>query len=182
MIQVPLLRAGRPYRSLAVQTVRDFRTEEPIAAISQANPGLIARDLAAAGASRRTLAGLTSAELLAICARAADLFAEGRLPVDPDGSDGDLQGPEDYIRQLSATCGLPESLCRFNMGKIRTVLAEMASVLAGLTRGLDLDALDAGWESRTAGGSPSSPRPIPSALSSPATRRASIRYGCRPTP
>ncbi len=89
MIQVPLLRAGRPYRSLEVQTVRDFRTGKPFAAVSQAHPGLIARDLAAAaGASRRALAGLTSAELLAICARAADLFAEGRLPVDPDGLDG----------------------------------------------------------------------------------------------
>ncbi|HSG40047.1 MAG TPA: aldehyde dehydrogenase family protein, partial [Thermoanaerobaculia bacterium] len=39
----------------------------------------------------------------------------------------------------------PETLCRFNMEKIRTVLAGMAHVLGGLTRGLDLAALDAGW-------------------------------------
>ncbi|HEX6904237.1 MAG TPA: aldehyde dehydrogenase family protein [Thermoanaerobaculia bacterium] len=133
MIEIPILRAGRPYRSLEVQTVRDLRTGEPVAEISQANSGLIKRDLLASG---KPLAGLTSAELLDICGRAARLFAEGEL---------EGQGPEDYIRRLSATSGLPETLCRFNMEKIRTVLAGMAGVLDGLTRGLDLSALDAGW-------------------------------------
>jgi acyl-CoA reductase-like NAD-dependent aldehyde dehydrogenase len=142
MIEIPLLRAGRPYRSLEAQTVRDLRTGEPVAAVSQANRGLIAKDLAAAGESRRALAGLPSVELLAICSRAAVLFSEGRLPVDPGG---ELQGPEDYVRQLSATSGLPETLCQSNMQKIHGVLAGMADVLAGLTRGLDLAALDAGW-------------------------------------
>ncbi|HEX9941211.1 MAG TPA: aldehyde dehydrogenase family protein [Thermoanaerobaculia bacterium] len=136
MLHLPLLRAGRPYRSLEVQTVRDLRTGEPVAEISQANRGLIARDLAGIGEGRRALARLTSAELLDICGRAAVLFAEGTL---------EDQGPEDYVRRLSATSGLPESLCRFNMQKVRTVLAGMADVLAGLTRGLDLAALDAGW-------------------------------------
>jgi acyl-CoA reductase-like NAD-dependent aldehyde dehydrogenase len=136
MIHVPLLRAGRPYRSLEVQTVRDLRTGEPVAEVSQANRGLIARDLAAVGEGQRALARLTSAELLEICGKAAVLFAEGKL---------EGQGPEEYIRRLSATSGLPETLCRLNMEKIRTVLAGMAKVLAGLTRGLDLGALDAGW-------------------------------------
>ncbi len=142
MIHLPLLRAGRPYRSLEALTVRDCRTAEPVATVSQAHRGLIAKDLAAAGESRRALAALTSAELLAICGRAAVLFAEGRLPADPDV---ELQGPEEYVRQLSATSGLPQTLCRSNMEKIRAVLAGMAEVLAGLTRGLDLAALDAGW-------------------------------------
>lgn len=140
MLHLPILRAGRPYRSLEVQTVRDLRTGEPVAEISQANRGLIARDLAAAaGEGRRALAGLTSAELLTICARAAVLFSEGEL---------EGQGPEEYVRRLSATSGLPETLCRFNMEKIRAVLAGMADVLSGLTRGLDLSALDAGWGSQ----------------------------------
>jgi acyl-CoA reductase-like NAD-dependent aldehyde dehydrogenase len=139
MLHLPILRAGRPYRSLEAQTVRDLRTGEPVAEVSQANRGLIARDLAAVGEGRRALAGLTSAELLALCARAAVLFGEGEL---------EGQGPEDYVRRLSATSGLPETLCRFNMEKIRTVLAGMADVLAGLTRGLDLSALDEGWGSQ----------------------------------
>jgi acyl-CoA reductase-like NAD-dependent aldehyde dehydrogenase len=145
MVHLPLLRAGRPYRSLEAQTVRDLRTGEPLASVSQANRGLIAKDLAAAGESRRALARLTSAELLAICGRAAARFAEGSLPTDFDGG---LQGPEEYVRQLSATSGLPETLCRLNMEKIRAVLAGMGDVLAGLTRGLDLAALDAGREAQ----------------------------------
>ena len=59
--------------------------------------------------------------------------------------DGDLQSPDDYIRQVSGTTGLPEILCRKNMKKIQLVLNEMEAVLGGLTRGLDLSVLDSGW-------------------------------------
>jgi acyl-CoA reductase-like NAD-dependent aldehyde dehydrogenase len=142
MLDIPLLRAGRAYRSLEAQTVRDLRTGEPVARLSQANRGLIARDLAMATEGRKALASLSTSELLGICGRAAALFAEERLPVD---SAGTLQGPDEYVRLLSATSGLPQTLCRANMEKIRAVLAGMASVLAGLTRGLDLSVLDAGW-------------------------------------
>ncbi|MFP5288737.1 MAG: aldehyde dehydrogenase family protein [Thermoanaerobaculia bacterium] len=107
-----------------MKPLRDFRTGEVIAEISQANPGLIARDLA----GMRPLK-LSTRELLEIYRRAAPLFVDS---------------PEEYIRNLSATCGLPETLCRFNMEKIRTVLDGMEAVLAGLTRGLDLSVLDAG--------------------------------------
>lgn len=124
MFHIPILRGGRPYRSLETRPLRDFRTGEVIAEISQANPGLIARDLA----GMRPLK-LSTGELLEIYRRAAPLFVES---------------PEEYIRNLSATCGLPETLCRFNMEKIRTVLEGMESVLAGLTRGLDLSVLDSG--------------------------------------
>lgn len=124
MLHIPLLRGGRPYRSLDVKPLRDFRTGEVIAEISQANPGLIGKDLA--GMRRLKL---STRELLEIYRRAAPLFVES---------------PEEYIRNLSATCGLPETLCRFNMEKIRTVLDGMEAVLAGLTRGLDLSVLDAG--------------------------------------
>jgi acyl-CoA reductase-like NAD-dependent aldehyde dehydrogenase len=40
---------------------------------------------------------------------------------------------------------MPRALCRANMEKIRFVLGEMETVLGGLTRGLDLHVLDAGW-------------------------------------
>ncbi|MGE0131668.1 MAG: aldehyde dehydrogenase family protein, partial [Blastocatellales bacterium] len=53
----------------------------------------------------------------------------------------------DYVRQLSATTGMPHVLVRKNMSKISGVMAEMKSVLDGLTRGLDLKILDAGFGS-----------------------------------
>ena len=54
------------------------------------------------------------------------------------------RAPEDYVRQLSATTGLPHVLVRRNMEKIRGVLDGIEHVLAGLTRDLDLSVLDRG--------------------------------------
>jgi acyl-CoA reductase-like NAD-dependent aldehyde dehydrogenase len=142
MVHIPLLRAGRPYRSLTTQTLKHVRTGEPVAEVSQANPGLIARDLAAVGEARRALHDFPAAEMVEICRKAAALFAGAELPLEPGG---DPQGPEDYVRQISSTSGLPEALCRFNMEKVRAALDAMPDILAGLTRGLDLAALDSGW-------------------------------------
>ena len=47
MIDVPILRAGRPYLSKETLTLGDYATGEPVARVSQANPGLISRDLLA---------------------------------------------------------------------------------------------------------------------------------------
>ena len=140
MIHVPILRAGCPYRSLNVLRVSHVQTGEPIAMVSQANRGLIAKDLVTAADHKRALETLSVAELLAVCKRAARFFMESDLPLGAD-----LQSPLDYIRQLSGTTGMPESLCRKNMNKIRTVLEEMEAVLGGLTRGLDVSILDSGW-------------------------------------
>lgn len=140
MIHVPILRAGCPYRSLNVLRVSHVQTGEPIAMVSQANRGLIAKDLVTAADHKRALETLSVAELLAVCKRAARFFMESDLPLGAD-----LQSPLDYIRQLSGTTGMPESLCRNNMNKIRTVLEEMEAVLGGLTRGLDVSILDSGW-------------------------------------
>ena len=54
------------------------------------------------------------------------------------------QSFDDYIRQLSGTTGMPQTLCRANAGKIHRVLDEMGIILAGLTRGFDLAILDRG--------------------------------------
>ena len=140
MIHIPILRAGCPYRSLNVHRVSHVQTGETIATVSQANRGLIAKDLVAAADHKRTLTALSVSELLKICKRAAHFFMESDLPLGTD-----LQSPGDYIRQLSGTTGMPESLCRNNMNKIRTVLKEMEAVLGGLTRGLNLPILDSGW-------------------------------------
>jgi acyl-CoA reductase-like NAD-dependent aldehyde dehydrogenase len=140
MIHIPLLRAGQPYKSLDVAKVPHFRTGEPVAEVSQANRGLIAKDLLRAAAHQRRLQSVPVAELIDICRKAAEHFVKSELPL------GDAaQSPEDYIHQLSATTGMPEALCRKNMAKIELVLKEMAAVLGGLTRGLDLSILDAGW-------------------------------------
>jgi acyl-CoA reductase-like NAD-dependent aldehyde dehydrogenase len=143
MLHLPLLRAGRPYASVERIVLRHVSTGEPVAEVSQANPGSIARDLSRTAEARREVAPLAAAELVEICGRAAELFRHAELPVDPLA--GTSHGPEDYVRHLSATTGMPHALVRGNMEKIRHVLAEMSAVLGGLTRGLELSALDEGW-------------------------------------
>jgi len=142
-INIPILRAGAPYRSLDTVTLRDIRDGEPVASLSQANRGLIAKDLLRKADHRRALQEVPVAELLAIGRRAAALFAEGEVTLDP--VDGTTQTVGDYVRQLSSTTGMPEVMARANMGKIRFVMEEMDTVIGGLTRGLDLAVLDTGW-------------------------------------
>jgi hypothetical protein len=138
-VHIPLLRRGRPYRSLDTVRTPHYRTGQPFVEISQANVGLIRRDLLDPHMPRALLAGFTTQELFRMCTRAADLFAASPLPL------GDTaQSPDDYVRQVSATTGLPHVMVRRNMHKIRTVLAEMEAVVNGLTRNLDLQVLDTG--------------------------------------
>jgi hypothetical protein len=140
MLHIPLLRHGRPYRSLDVARVPHYQTREPFVEVSQANVGLIRRDLLDQDAVREELAGYSSSELLRICTVAADHFLSADLPL------GDAaQTPEDYIRQVSATTGLPHALARNNMRKIHKMMADMGAVLKGLTRNLDLALLDRGF-------------------------------------
>ena len=140
MIHIPLLRKGEAYKSLDVVRLPHHRTREPFVEISQANSGLIRRDLLDQQQNRDALAALSTAELLEICVKAADHFINDRLPIGDDA-----QSPEDYVEQVSATTGLPYALVRKNMKKIHSMLAQMESVLSGLTRGLDLGILDAGF-------------------------------------
>jgi len=143
MLHVPVLRAGRPYRSLQTVRLTAVGSGDPVAEVSQANGGLIARDLTEAPAKARQLQSLSTRELLDICKRAGELFVEGELPL--DSAEGTTQTVDDFVRLQSATTGMPRRLCRGNMEKIRFVLDEMERVLGGLTRGLDLRALDDGW-------------------------------------
>jgi hypothetical protein len=139
---LPILRKGRPYKSLDVATAVHYRTREPIAEVSQANLGLIRRDLLDQAGPRAALAKLSYGELVAMSKRAAQLFLEATLPLDPFA--GITQTPDDYVRQLSATTGMPHVLVRRNMLKVHGVLAQVDEVLGGLTRGLDLSLLDTG--------------------------------------
>ena len=140
MLHIPLLRHGKPYRSLDVARVPHYQTREPFVEISQANVGLIRRDLMGQNSAREKLAAYSSEELVRICADGAERFLNGDLPL------GDsVQSPDDYIRQVSATTGLPHALARNNMRKIYKMMAEMRTVLNGLTRNLDLAVLDRGF-------------------------------------
>jgi len=141
MLHLPILRRGRPYHSVDVAPVPHFRTREPVVGLSQANAGLVRRDLRdeEQAAMRAALAKFTTRQLVEISRRAADAFMTDTLPA------GDAaQSPDDYIRQLASTTGLPHVLGRRNMEKIRGVLAGVDAVIAGLTRGLDPGVLDRG--------------------------------------
>ncbi|MCZ6506902.1 MAG: aldehyde dehydrogenase, partial [Acidobacteria bacterium] len=140
MLHIPLLRAGEPYRSLATYRLTDLRNGEPVTEVSQANAGLIARDLSQSHSNQARLAELSVEELLALCSRAADHLGESDLPLGET-----VQSPQRYLEQVSVTTGLPQVMARANLDKVRFVLGEMRTVLGGLTRGLDPEILDRGW-------------------------------------
>jgi hypothetical protein len=141
MIDIPILRHGKPYFSVEKTTLVHHATGEPVATVSQANSGLIVRDIHRM--DDRVLEAIPVADLLGICRRAAHIFMHDPLPL------GDPAGPrqsfDEYVRQLSATTGMPHSFCRNNAGKVHKVLAEIDTVVAGLTRGFDPGILDRGW-------------------------------------
>jgi acyl-CoA reductase-like NAD-dependent aldehyde dehydrogenase len=142
MIHIPILRHGVPYESLDIIRIPHHRTRATYAGMRQANGGVIRRDLrdGTQADARAALAKLPFEQLLDICRRAADHFLHDTLPL------GDAQqSPDEYVRQLSATTGMPHALVRRNMAKIAGVMTEMRTVLRGLTRGLDLSLLDQGF-------------------------------------
>jgi hypothetical protein len=142
MLHLPILRWGVPYQSVDPVVVPHFRTREPFVAMSQANVGLIRRDLLRQDEARARLLRLPAAELVAMAAQAAEFFMNDALPLDPAG--GPLQTPQDYVEQVTATTGMPWANVRRNMAKVHGVLSQVDVVLHGLTRGLDLSVLDAG--------------------------------------
>jgi acyl-CoA reductase-like NAD-dependent aldehyde dehydrogenase len=142
MIHLPILRWGTPYRSVDQSIVSHFRTREPFARVSLANAGLIRRDLLRQKEAHRVLAALSVRELIAMAGRAAEHFMHDALPLDPES--GGTQTPQDYVEHVSATTGMPWSNVRRNMHKVHGVLSKVEEVLRGLTRGLDLQAIDEG--------------------------------------
>jgi acyl-CoA reductase-like NAD-dependent aldehyde dehydrogenase len=140
VLHIPVLRWGKPYESLEVNEVLHFSTGEPIARVSQANDGIIRRDMRTASAARQTLRDYSCADLIAMMQKAADLYEHGTLPM----GDGQ-QSPADFVHQQSASTGLPEHMCKANMSKNSFVLKNMDRILDCLTRGLNLDILTRGW-------------------------------------
>ena len=140
MIHFPVLRWGEPYMSLEVDQVVHFATGEPVAEVSQANAGLVARDMRHAQRAREVLRQISSTELLKMIKEAAALFTSSALPLGDD-----TQTPDEFVRQQSATTGLPEHMCRMNMEKLRYVLDHLDEILDALTRHLDRRILTGGF-------------------------------------
>ena len=137
---IPALRLGKPYKSLDTTPVVDHRSGAALAEVSYVNAGIVRKDLPKYAAGRAALRKIPMDDLIARFARAGQLFVEGTLPL----SDGATQSPEDYVRTLSASSGLPYNMVRQNMKKIQHVFTDIRTILRGLTRGLDLKALDSG--------------------------------------
>ena len=140
MIHFPILRWGSPYKSLELDRVVHFDTGEPIAEVSQANPGLVSRDMRKASRAREVLREVPTAELLAMIKKGAELFSSAELPLG-DGA----QTPDEFVLHQSATTGLPENMCRMNMEKLRHVLDHLDEILVSLTRKLDTSILTRGY-------------------------------------
>jgi acyl-CoA reductase-like NAD-dependent aldehyde dehydrogenase len=140
MLDLHILRWGRPYTSLEQDTVVHFLTGEALARVSQANAGLIGRDMREAGRARQVLTEIPIPELIGMMKAGADLYLNGTLPM----GDGE-QSPEDFTHQQSASTGLPEHMCSANMKKNHFVLSNMGQILEALTRGLDLEILTRGF-------------------------------------
>jgi acyl-CoA reductase-like NAD-dependent aldehyde dehydrogenase len=140
MLHLPVLRWGQPYISMDVDDVVHFQTGEPIAKVSRANGGMIARDMRRAQRARDVLREVPIADLVARVKTAGELYANAELPMG-DGT----QTPDAFVHAQSASTGLPERLCRANMKKNMFVLAEMPRILTSLTRGLDLEVLTRGF-------------------------------------
>src|SRR6266496_1380886 len=140
MVKIPVLRWGQPYESLEMDNVVHFVTGETLAQVSQANPGVLARDMKKAQRARDVLREIPIRDLVAIMKKAGELYKDATLPM----GDGQ-QSPDDFARQQSASTGLPEHMCKANMAKNHFVLSNMERILDCLTRGLDLEILTRGY-------------------------------------
>jgi acyl-CoA reductase-like NAD-dependent aldehyde dehydrogenase len=140
MLNLPVLRWGKPYDSLEKDEVLHFITGEPIAQVSQAGGGLLQRDMRHAHTARALLRDLPCEELIQRLKRAGDLYLNDTLPIG-DGT----QTPDEFARAQSATTGLPEHMCKANMQKNFFVLSHMDQMLEALTRGLPLEVLTRGY-------------------------------------
>src|SRR6267154_1883036 len=140
MLNIPVLRWGRPYTSLEVDNVIHFATGETLAKVSQAIPGLLAKDIRQAQRARDVLCEIPIRDLINMMKKAGELYKDATLPM----GDG-VQSPDDFARQQSASTGLPEHMCKANMAKNHFVLSNMDRILDCLTRGLDLEILSRGY-------------------------------------
>ncbi len=146
---IPILRQGKVYQSLDVQTVNQLGTDDPAAEISFACADMIKYDILKMEQARKVLKRIPSQELVDITKKAGEIFLNSDLPI---GVDGQMQSPEDYVLSLAATSGLPHSLIRMNMQRLGGIFGEIDVIFRGLTRGLDWEVIDKGYGEQ--GGAP----------------------------
>ena len=91
---IPCLRLGDPYVSLNQIEVTDYRDGAVKATVSQVNAGVIRRDLERMDEARAALCKFSTAELVAIGAKAGEIFLNGEVQI---GVDGETQSPGQYI-------------------------------------------------------------------------------------
>src|SRR6266850_568685 len=140
MLHIPISRWGEPYKSMEVDKVVHFVTGEVLAEVSRSNAALVERDMRHAARARAVLREIPIRDLLQMVKKAGELYTEAELPLGTG-----TQTPDQFARMQSATTGLPEHMCRFNMKKNHFVLNEMDKILDSLTRGLDLNILSRGY-------------------------------------
>ena len=175
MLNIPVLRWGKPYDSLEKDQVVHFITGEPIAQVSQANGGLLQRDMRHAATARKTLRAIPCDELIERVKKAGELYLNATLPIG-DGT----QTPDEFARPQSATTGLPEHMCQANMQKNLFVLSHMDQMLDALTRGLPLEILSRGYGVENRGVVVSYQAQTPAVgWCCRRIRRACTRSGCR---
>ena len=144
VIEIPALRFGKPYTSLEKATLIHHVTGDPVAVVSQVTGSQIARDVGLTPQLHKELRDIPVRDILAIYKKAADHFVNATLPC----GNAELTF-DDYVRNLSATTGSPMVFCRRNALKVHYVMENIEEVLGGLTRGLDLEALDKGYTTAT---------------------------------
>ena len=118
MVHIPLLRRGVPYRSLDVAHPPHHATGQPFVELSQANVGLIRRDLLRQDEMRAALLRIPAVRLLEMTRAAAPIFLNDSLPLGEA-----TQSPDDYVHQLSSTTGMPHAMVRRNMQRVASVLS-----------------------------------------------------------
>lgn len=146
MLEIPVLRWGKPYESLEKDSIVHFNTGEPVAKVNQANGGIVQRDARFEPRARGVLRDIPIAQLIEMMKKAGELYLHGTLPLG-----NGTQSPEDFVKQQSATTGLPEHMCKGNMSKNHFVLSNMDRILDCLTRGLPLDILTRGYGQESRG-------------------------------
>src|SRR5260370_28282452 len=140
MLHIPIPGWGAPYKSIDVDKVVHFITGEVLAEVSRSNGALVERDMKHAARARAVLREIPIRDLLQMVKKAGEFYTQAELPLGTG-----TQTPDQFVRMQSATTGLPEHMCRFNMEKNQFVLSNMDKIIDALTRGLDLNILTRGY-------------------------------------
>lgn len=140
MLELPILRWGKPYDSMEKADVVHFETGEVLARVHQATGAQLGMDIRHAARARDALRQFSIDQLIEMTKKAADLYLNGTLSLGTG-----TQSPAEFCRMQSATTGLPEHMCAANMKKNYFVLTHMREVLEALTRGLPFDVLTKGY-------------------------------------